>query len=94
MNPSSKQFFGGLESLRGIAALMVVFYHIEWTNPLTHHLIFRNGYLMVDLFFVLSGFVICYNYGQKIGNAKMPATSCFYDSVGCIVSIYFSCSSF
>jgi len=70
MNPSSKQFFSGLESLRGIAALLVVFHHIHWANPLTAQLFFRNGYLMVDLFFVLSGFVICHNYGQKIGQAK------------------------
>jgi len=70
MNPNSKNFFGGLESLRGMAALIVVFVHIKWVNPLTTLLFFRNGYLMVDLFFVLSGFVICYNYGQKIGNAK------------------------
>jgi peptidoglycan/LPS O-acetylase OafA/YrhL len=56
MNPNSKNFFGGLESLRGVAALIVVFVHIKWVNPLTTLLFFRNGYLMVDLFFVLSGF--------------------------------------
>jgi peptidoglycan/LPS O-acetylase OafA/YrhL len=66
MNAHPKKFFGGLESLRGIAALIVVFFHITWPNPLTLHLFFRNGYLMVDLFFVLSGFVICHNYGRKI----------------------------
>lgn len=70
MNPNNKSFFGGLESLRGVAALIVVFLHIKWANPLSTLLFFRNGYLMVDLFFVLSGFVICYNYGQKIGNAR------------------------
>jgi peptidoglycan/LPS O-acetylase OafA/YrhL len=70
MNPNSKNFFGGLESLRGLAALLVVFLHIKWTNSLTTLPFFRNGYLMVDLFFVLSGFVICHNYGQKIGNAR------------------------
>jgi peptidoglycan/LPS O-acetylase OafA/YrhL len=74
--PPLKKFFGGLESLRGIAALMVVFYHVDllypaaWPNPLTPHLFFKNGYLMVDLFFVLSGFVICHNYSRKIGGIK------------------------
>jgi peptidoglycan/LPS O-acetylase OafA/YrhL len=68
MNQDTKSFFGGLESLRGVAALIVVFLHIKWANPLTSLLFFRNGYLMVDLFFVLSGFVICHNYGRKIGN--------------------------
>src|SRR5580700_6668773 len=68
MNQDTKPFFGGLESLRGVAALIVVFLHIKWANPLTSLLFFRNGYLMLDLFFVLSGFVICHNYGRKIGN--------------------------
>jgi peptidoglycan/LPS O-acetylase OafA/YrhL len=70
MNPNSKQFFGGLESLRGMAALLVVFFHADWENPLTSLNFFRNGYLMVDLFFVLSGFVICHNYSRKIGTIK------------------------
>lgn len=69
MTPA-KKFFGGLESLRGLAAMIVVLLHIKWPNPLTHLLFFRNGYLMVDLFFVLSGFVICHNYRQKIPDFK------------------------
>jgi peptidoglycan/LPS O-acetylase OafA/YrhL len=50
--------------LRGIAALLVVFYHFHFAQP---HLAFEDwtafferGYLMVDLFFVLSGFIISY----------------------------------
>jgi peptidoglycan/LPS O-acetylase OafA/YrhL len=52
--------------LRGIAALLVVFYHFHFAEP---HLafedwtaFFKRGYLMVDLFFVLSGFIISYVY--------------------------------
>jgi peptidoglycan/LPS O-acetylase OafA/YrhL len=70
MNRDSKRFFGELESLRGIAALIVVLHHTHWTNPLTSLRFFRNGYLMVDLFFVLSGFVIYHNYSQKISSIK------------------------
>ena len=47
-----------LESIRGLAALLVVFYHIPKWNPLLEIGIINNGYLMVELFFVLSGFVI------------------------------------
>ena len=57
-----------MTGLRGLAALMVAIYHI---NP---ELIARNGagvgmivgkgYLWVDLFFVLSGFVLALNYGH------------------------------
>jgi len=74
MNPTQRQFFGGLGSLRGFAVLMVVLYHVDWPNPVTGHRLFQNGYLMVDLCFVLSGFVICHNYVPKIrtGNDVLP----------------------
>lgn len=57
-----------LTGLRGIAALAVVFYHIrggmggfapDWLIALLAH-----GYLAVDLFFVLSGFVLWWTYGD------------------------------
>lgn len=59
-------YFGSLESLRGIAALVVVLFHVSWLTPLYHLGLVRNGYLMVDFFFILSGFVICHSYGNKI----------------------------
>ncbi|PXW23419.1 acyltransferase family protein [Paraburkholderia caballeronis] len=61
-----------LEGLRGAAALLVVFYHL---NLAFHYLlgvdypalfVARNGYLAVDLFFVLSGFVINRAYRKTI----------------------------
>lgn len=44
------------EGLRGIAALFVVLHHMFCAPPRP---LFVNAYLAVDLFFVLSGFVIC-----------------------------------
>ena len=61
------KFFVPLESLRGLAALIVVVYHAVWTNPVTALNFFQNGALMVDFFFVLSGFVIFHSYGRKLG---------------------------
>jgi peptidoglycan/LPS O-acetylase OafA/YrhL len=55
-----------LDSLRGVAALSVVFYHIDWNNPLYSLGYVQNSYLMVDFFFVLSGFVIALNYNNRI----------------------------
>jgi len=54
-----------LTGLRGIAALSVVIYHFHPTvgDGLTPTF-FRHGYLAVDLFFVLSGFVMALNYGS------------------------------
>ena len=60
-----------LESIRGIAALLVVFEHIpNWNSHFFNIGIFRNGFLMVELFFVLSGFVIYNAYGNNIKTGK------------------------
>ena len=55
-----------LESIRGLAALLVVFFHIPEWNTILDIGIINNGYLMVDLFFVLSGYVIYSSYSEKI----------------------------
>lgn len=55
-----------LESLRGLAALLVVFYHMPKWHPVYSTTFFMNGYLMVPLFFVLSGFVISAAYRNRL----------------------------
>ena len=56
-----------LTGVRGFAALAVLFYHIRggMAGYLPGAVIdgFAHGYLAVDLFFVLSGFVLWWNYG-------------------------------
>ncbi|KPC50457.1 acyltransferase family protein [Amantichitinum ursilacus] len=67
--PAGAIRYAELESLRGIAALLVVLFHIPAWNSQLHELaIIRNGALMVQLFFVLSGFVIYTAYGQKLND--------------------------
>ncbi|MEY4984436.1 MAG: hypothetical protein RIR62_2702 [Pseudomonadota bacterium] len=58
-----------LESLRGIAALLVVFFHIPKWHPALDLPLVDNAYLMVELFFVLSGFVIYGAYADRIRDA-------------------------
>jgi peptidoglycan/LPS O-acetylase OafA/YrhL len=60
------QKYEELESLRGIAALLVVLVHIPNFNPILNLNFFMNLHLMVDLFFVLSGFVIYTAYADRI----------------------------
>jgi peptidoglycan/LPS O-acetylase OafA/YrhL len=60
LNTERKHRFLALDGLRGVAAFAVVLYHFRWSNHLTGP--FQNGYLAVDLFFILSGFVIYANY--------------------------------
>ena len=52
-----------LDGLRGVAAIMVVWFHI-FEAYATSHLDqkINHGYLAVDFFFILSGFVIGYAY--------------------------------
>ena len=55
-----------LDGLRGVASMMVVAYHLFETyshDPM--HQILNHGYLAVDFFFVLSGFVIGYAYDDR-----------------------------
>jgi len=59
-----------LESIRGLAALLVALFHAPlWYVHKERIAIIANGYLMVDLFFVLSGFVICWAYCKNIKSA-------------------------
>lgn len=59
-----------LTAIRGIAAWLVVLYHIRLslTALLPEQAIatLAKGYLAVDLFFMLSGFVIWYNYADRL----------------------------
>lgn len=54
-----------LDGVRGIAALVVVIMHVQ---PMIGGRLFDHGYLMVDLFFLMSGFVLSNAYGQKLGH--------------------------
>ena len=66
----AKQHFEILDGLRGIAAIAVVLFHfMEWifTDPSQNFI--GHGFLAVDFFFCLSGFVIGYAYDDRI--AKM-----------------------
>jgi hypothetical protein len=62
--------FRALDGWRGICALLVVLHHIEIHGWLYWQPLVRNGWLFVDFFFVLSGFVIAHSYGDKLGTGE------------------------
>lgn len=64
----TKPHYHLLDGLRGVAALMVVWFHI-FEAYATSHLDqkINHGYLAVDFFFILSGFVIGYAYDDRWG---------------------------
>ena len=70
----AKPHYALLDGLRGVAALLVVIYHIfegfafaETTNGEGSGLIstLNHGHIAVDFFFILSGFVISYAYDDR-----------------------------
>lgn len=65
-------YLSNLTPLRGMAALMVAIYHFEeivarFVKP-ENSMIIRKSYLMVDLFFVMSGFIMLYVYGESFAS--------------------------
>lgn len=68
----TKPHYNILDGLRGVAAITVVCFHI-FEAFATSHLDQRinHGYLAVDFFFILSGFVVGYAYDDRWGTMKV-----------------------
>jgi peptidoglycan/LPS O-acetylase OafA/YrhL len=69
-----------LTSLRGIAALIIVVHHFAYyalpqlgvlVSAYSHF--FQNGYLSVDLFFILSGFIMTHVYWERFHDGVSKA---------------------
>ncbi|MGC1860336.1 MAG: acyltransferase [Methylocystis sp.] len=64
-----KRIYQTMNGLRGLAAVIVVMFHMpEWFGALTP----SRGFLAVDLFFVLSGFVIALSYEDQFKSNLTP----------------------
>ena len=62
--------FEALDALRGICALLVVLFHIPIYHALKGAESFVNLQFCVDMFFALSGFVLCHAYGHRLNNGR------------------------
>ena len=64
--PDTKPHYNILDGLRGVAAITVVWFHV-FEAFATSHLDqgINHGYLAVDFFFILSGFVVGYAYDNR-----------------------------
>ena len=66
----SKPHYDILDGLRGVAALLVVVFHLCEAHATSHFdQLLNHGYLAVDFFFALSGFVIGYAYDDRWGRS-------------------------
>ena len=66
------EYLSNLTPLRGIAALLVAVFHFEMAIarfvPAKLTMFFEKCYLMVDLFFIMSGFIILHVYKDNFAN--------------------------
>jgi peptidoglycan/LPS O-acetylase OafA/YrhL len=64
-----KKHYEILDGLRGVAAILVVIFHIfeAHNGGSRFKQIINHGYLAVDFFFLLSGFVVAYAYDDRWG---------------------------
>ena len=67
----TKPHYALLDGLRGVAALLVIWYHVNegfaFASGAPVISFMNHGYLAVDFFFILSGFVIGYAYDDRWG---------------------------
>lgn len=67
-----RQRYDILDGLRGVAAIMVVIFHISEAfsyDPVEK--VLNHGFLCVDFFFVLSGFVVAHAYQARMKSGRM-----------------------
>lgn len=59
-------FFGALDGFRGLLATFVAIYHTYWFSHINSSPFLDNGPIIIDLFFVFSGFLLFTLYGNRI----------------------------
>lgn len=61
MLPSKNPRLLTLDAMRGLAAIGVILFHLDFIGPFA-----QSGYLAVDFFFLLSGLVIARAYQTRL----------------------------
>lgn len=60
--------YDALDSMRGICACIVALFHFHTLGGITNFPLVRHGWMFVDFFFVLSGFVIASAYFDRLAD--------------------------
>ncbi|WPO97978.1 acyltransferase [Pseudomonas sp. HR96] len=59
-----------LDSFRGLCALAVVLFHTYVVQSIAELEFFKNSFVLVEFFFILSGFVLFHTYGQRLNTGS------------------------
>lgn len=69
-NPTGNRRFIALDSWRGACALLVAVHNLNFGTWTPQSTFVAHSWLFVDFFFVLSGFVMTYAYGDRLATAR------------------------
>lgn len=64
--------FASIDGLRALGAMMVATAH-GWSTPVKDLPLFHGAYLVVEMFFVLSGFMVARAYANRVRDARDAA---------------------
>ncbi|WP_341868215.1 acyltransferase family protein [Corallococcus sicarius] len=79
MNATEPRHFAGLDLLRGLAIVLVVLYHHPRPEGHeTYRMLAHFGWTGVELFFVLSGFLIGSQFLEPVAKGETPSLPRFY----------------
>jgi peptidoglycan/LPS O-acetylase OafA/YrhL len=81
--PLPKRFYA-LDAIRGITAIAVVIYHYTQHNGLNW---LHSAWVAVDIFFILSGFVLMHSYSEKVAQG-MDFKAFFYSRIARLGPMY------
>jgi len=62
------QYFAALDGFRGVFALLVAVHHSAWFSYLNYRTFIDQAFVVIDLFFAFSGFLLYTLYHNKLGN--------------------------
>lgn len=86
----NRKYFTLLDGIRGLSIFAVIWHHASGNNPFNSQ-IFTRGYLGVDMFFVLSGFLITFLLiKEKLKNNKVSLTKFYIRRTLRIFPLYFA----
>ena len=69
LSPAPKPYFQALDGFRGLFALFVAIHHTTWYSYANYGSFINEAFVIIDLFFALSGFLMFYLYKNSLNNS-------------------------
>ncbi len=90
LTPQGKGLFRNMQALRGFAALLVCCYHFRISlNVPWREIAFGNGWIGVQIFFMISGFIMVHTTRKIHGDYKMNSVKFMLNRIIRIVPLYY-----